>query len=215
MGEQKVEQQPEQQPGSEIKTKNNRLSVFIGAVGNGLFGLMMVIVGLMVFSLVMTKISGGPPTIAGYRMYIVLSGSMNPAFDTGSLVFVKPSGIEAIENGDIITYRGLGKGEQLISHRVVSINRTENGIQLTTRGDANDADDPNPVTSRNLVGKVVLAIPYLGYFMNFSQSKNGIIILIIIPAALVLICESVNLYKNIKALKKERAAKDESQSSIV
>lgn len=194
------------------KNKTGKFAGFTKVIGNVVFAVAMAIAALMIFSLVQAKVSGGPPAIAGYRMYIVLSGSMNPAFDTGSLVFVKPSGVEDIKNGDIITYRGLGDGEQLISHRVVAVNQTEDGISFTTKGDANDAEDPNPVTSRNLVGKVVLAIPYLGYFLNFTHSKQGIIFLILIPAAIILITEGINLYNNVKALKKENKGQDSSKS---
>ncbi|HHX23401.1 MAG: signal peptidase I [Tepidanaerobacteraceae bacterium] len=193
--------------------KSSKLSGFGRIMGNILFGLMLIVIALLVFSLVSMKMSGGPPKVAGHQMYIVLSGSMNPAFDTGSLVFVKPTSADMIKEGDIITYRGLGDGERLISHRAVAINNTEDGIHITTKGDANDATDPNPVTSDNLVGKVVLAIPYLGYLVNFTQTKQGLITLILIPAAILLIFESINLYNNVKALNKEKAVQKESQSN--
>jgi len=180
-------------------------------IGDLVFLITMVFVAVMVFSLVFTKVTGGPPQVAGFRMYIVLSGSMNPAFDAGSLVFVKPTVPEEIKSGDIITYKGLGEEGQLVSHRVVEINNTDDGIKFTTKGDANEALDPNPVSAERLVGKVVLAVPYLGYFMEFTQTRQGIITLILIPAALILLFELRNFYKYLKDLKYQKAVQCKSQ----
>ncbi len=189
-------------------------SVLAKIIGNMIFGIMLLVVVFLLFSLAYVRVSGGPPAIAGHQMYIVLSGSMNPAFDAGSMVFVKPTNPREINKGEIITYRGLGDRQQLVSHRVVSVNHTEDGITFTTKGDANDVPDPNPLPARNLVGKVVLAIPYLGYFMNFAQTKQGVIILVLIPAAILLVFELGNIYKNMTALKREKAVQCESQRDV-
>jgi len=189
-------------------SRANKLSTMAEILGNILFGVMLILVILLVFSLLSSKLSGGPPQVAGHHMYVVLSGSISPAFDTGSLVFVRPASIDMIKEGDIITYTGRGNSKQLISHRAVAISNTEEGIKIITKGDANDATDPNSVNSENLVGKVVLAIPYLGYFVSFAQTKRGLITLILIPAAVLLIVDSVNLYNNLNAMKNEKATQE-------
>lgn len=175
----------------------------IKIVGNIFFIIMVMVVMVLVFSLGKQKITGKVPSVAGFRMYIVLSGSMNPAFDTGSLVFVKPTSPDKIKDGDIITFKGFGDQEELVSHRVVSVNNTVQGITFTTKGDANDVIDPTPIPAQYLVGKIILAIPYLGYLMDFIKTKQGVLIFILIPAVLLLLYELRNLYKNAKARKKE------------
>ena len=166
-------------------------------IGNGLFGLVILLVILMVFSVIQNKVSGGPPRIAGYHMYIVLSGSMAPAFDAGSMVFVKPVEPEEIKEGDIITYRGLGDSSFLTTHRVVEIIGSGKDLEFVTKGDANDVNDPNPVPGENLVGRVALAVPYMGYLMDFGQTKQGMLVLIVVPGVLLIINESYKLYKNV------------------
>lgn len=166
-------------------------------IGNGLFGLVILLVIVMVFSVIQNKVSGGPPRIAGYHMYIVLSGSMAPAFDAGSMVFVKPVEPEEIKEGDIITYRGLGDSSFLTTHRVMEIIGSGKDLEFVTKGDANDVNDPNPVPGENLVGRVVLAVPYMGYLMTFGQTKRGILALIVVPGVLLIINESYKLYKNV------------------
>ncbi|NLX86941.1 MAG: signal peptidase I [Clostridiales bacterium] len=166
-------------------------------IGNGLFGLVILLVIVMVFSVIQNKVSGGPPRIAGYHMYIVLSGSMAPAFDAGSMVFVKPVEPEEIKEGDIITYRGLGDSSFLTTHRVVEIIGSGKDLEFVTKGDANDVNDPNPVPGENLVGRVALAVPYMGYLMDFGQTKRGMLVLIVVPGVLLIINESYKLYKNV------------------
>lgn len=187
---------------SRSSKKANR---FLKIAGNVFFGVMVLMVVMMVFFVIQNKASGGSPKFAGHHMYIVLSGSMAPAFDTGSVTFVRPVKAEQIEEGDIITFRGLGNSDALTTHRVVEIDGSEPGnIKFVTKGDANDVNDPNPVPGENLVGKVTLAIPYLGYLMAFGQTKQGMLVLIIIPGVLLIVSEAYKLYINISKLNKEK-----------
>ena len=179
----------------------NRLIQFLG---NGLFALMIIMIIAMVFFVVQSKISGGTPMIAGHHMYIVLSGSMSPAFDTGSVIFVEPMEPEDIREGDIITYRGLGDSSLLTTHRVVGIEGSGQDLEFITKGDANDVNDPYPVPGENLVGKVAMFVPYLGFLMGFGQSKKGLLVLVVIPGVLLIINESFKLYKSISKMKEEK-----------
>lgn len=72
---------------------------------------------------------------------------------------------------------------------------TEGGLSFTTRGDANDVDDPHPVAAADVVGVVKYALPYAGYVMDFGQSKAGIISMVMIPGALIIIFELRNLFR--------------------
>jgi signal peptidase len=184
------------------KPKNtNRLVQFLS---NGLFALVIVMVIAMVFFVVQGKITGGPPMIAGHHMYIVLSGSMSPAFDTGSVIFVEPMEPEDIREGDIITYRGLGDSSLLTTHRVMGIEGSGQALEFITKGDANDVNDPYPIPGENLVGRVVMSVPYLGFLMGFGQSKQGLLVLVVIPGVLLIINESFKLYKSISKMREEK-----------
>jgi len=48
-------------------------------------------------------------------------------------------------------------------HRVVEISQTEGGKTFITKGDANNAPDPDPIFSNQIRGKLILAIPKLGW----------------------------------------------------
>lgn len=181
-------------------------SLFV-LLGNVLFIFLIILVACMVFFLVQNKISGGVPKVFGHQMYIVLSGSMNPAFDTGSTVFVKPKEPEEIKPGDVITYTGLDDKRSLTTHRVVDIDRTDpQNIQFITKGDANEVTDPSPVSGDRLVGTVSFAIPYLGYLLNYGQTKQGMLVLVIVPGVFLILTELHKLYAAAKISKEEEEA---------
>lgn len=176
-------------------------------LGNIFFIFLILLVACMVFFLIQNKISGGVPKVFGHQMYIVLSGSMNPTFDTGSTVFVKPKEPEEIQPGDVITYTGLDDKRSLTTHRVVDIDRSDpQNIQFITKGDANEVTDPSPVSGDRLVGTVSFAIPYLGYLLNYGQTKQGMLVLVIVPGVFLILTELHKLYAAAKISKEEEEA---------
>ena len=172
------------------KTVKKVLKIF----ANALFALLMLFVAIMLYFILQSKASGGAPAIAGQYALVVRSGSMSPKFDMGSVVFVKPIGAEEIKVGDIITFQGFGGSQELTTHRVVGIDKSSSGLKFTTKGDANRVSDPDQVQAKNVIGRVSFSIPWLGYFVNFSQTKYGLFVLIVIPGILLVLSECRNLY---------------------
>ncbi len=146
----------------------------------------------LLFFLVQSKVSGRAPSVGGYQMYIVMSGSMSPAVKTGSIVIVKPMDPEEIKLRDIITFRGEIEGENITTHRVVEIDNNAE-ISFKTKGDANEVEDPMPVSGNQLIGRVVYSIPHVGYAFYFARSRNGVIALLVILIAYI----SLELVKNL------------------
>ena len=109
----------------------------------------------------------------GITPYVVLSGSMEPAFHVGSLIYVKNTPPEKINIGDPVTFV-LNEDLVLVTHRVIEVD-TENRC-FYTKGDANDSADGAPVVFENLVGKTIFNIPYLGYFSTWIKTPPGLYI---------------------------------------
>ncbi len=183
------------------------------------FILLLSVMVFLVFTLVQTRLTEGPPSILGYQMYIVKGGSMSPAFEAGSLILLQPVEAEDISIGEIITYSSPGSETGLTTHRVMEINRAGERLSFTTRGDANLVDDHAPVSPEQLKGKVVYAVPYAGFLMNFAQTRNGIITLVFIPGALIIALELRNLYYYSglweEEKKREREIKEKEQGAPV
>ena len=112
------------------------------------------------------------PKLFGYQIYNVLTQSMEPAMPVGSAIYVKRCDPQALEQGEIITFR-LSQATGLVeTHRVME-NDTQ-ARQLITKGDANALPDVDPVSYERVVGKVVICIPVLGTVSEMLHSGPGV-----------------------------------------
>ena len=128
------------------------------------------------------------PSVAGVFPMIVLTDSMQGAFDAGSLVICKSADPAEIEEGDIICfYDPAGGGTSTVTHRVVRIETDEEGaLSFITKGDNNNAEDSTPVPAENLVGVYSFHIANLGSLAMFMQSTQGLILFIALPVLLII-----------------------------
>lgn len=122
--------------------------------------------------------------LLGLTPYCVLSGSMEPAYPTGALIYVRRCDAADVQVGDAITFV-LNEDLELATHRVVAIDAGQR--QFITQGDANETLDGAPVLFENLVGKPVFAIPYLGYVSHWIAHPPGLYLTIAFAAALTLL----------------------------
>lgn len=144
------------------------------AITTVLVGLMMILVFLLWgFKLL------------GYEVLVVQSGSMEPAYHVGSLVYVKPVEPKTLEVGDVITFELSGGVRG--THRIIEV-LDENGVlSFRTKGDANAMEDKTLVTSDLLVGEVKFTIPQLGFFITYIQQPPGTYVAISVVAVVLLL----------------------------
>ncbi len=114
------------------------------------------------------------PKFFGVTPLAVLSGSMEPTYHVGSLIYVVKVDPADIKVGDPITFNI--SADTMVTHRVVEID--EANQTFTTKGDANDTNDGTPVSFSNVVGKPLFSIPLLGFLAVYLSSKSGNIILV-------------------------------------
>ena len=111
--------------------------------------------------------------LVGLQVFNVISGSMEPTYSVGDLLYVKSVDPDSVKVGDPITFV-LNEDLVVATHRVVAVD-SENR-QFTTKGDANANEDASPVHFNNLVGIPVFSIPLLGYISAYIQSPPGMYI---------------------------------------
>lgn len=153
------------------EVKQNKL---LNLIGNILFIIVVIVLGVLIFITAKSKFTGQEPSLFTHRLYIVDSGSMSPTINIDSMIIVKEQSPEEIAVGDVVTYYGHSKHSR-ITHRVMAVEN--NGASFTTRGDANDVDDPMPLDGQKVIGKVVYIIPYIGKIFRFLNTKYGIALL--------------------------------------
>ncbi len=128
-----------------------------------LSGALVAVVVLAAVSLVLLR-------MMGYQVFNVVSGSMEPTYSVGDLIYVKSVDPDAVEVGDPITFV-LNENLVVATHRVIRID-AENR-HFYTKGDANETADAAPVHFNNLIGIPTLSIPKLGYVADFIQHPPG------------------------------------------
>lgn len=124
--------------------------------------------------------------LIGLQVFTVLSGSMEPTYHTGSLIYVKDSEPFTLEAGDVITF--MLDENTVATHRITEVVPDETNssvVRFRTKGDANDAEDGSLVHYKNVIGTPVFTIPYMGYVANYIQNPPGMYIAI--TGAIVLV----------------------------
>ena len=139
----------------------------IKQIWNWISGILVAVVVLLAVALVGVRILGLQP-------YVVLSGSMEPTYHVGSLIYVKSVDYKELKVGDPITF--LISEDTVATHRIIEVLPDEeepDTIRYFTKGDANDTPDGSSVHYKNIIGKPVFSIPYLGYVSNYIQTPPG------------------------------------------
>ena len=142
--------------------------------------LLMTIIIVLLF--VLAGILVGPK-LFGCNTYAVISGSMEPEIPVGSIVCSQKVEFADLKENDIISYQV--SSDTIVTHRIVSIDNEKK--QVITKGDANNVNDANPVSSSNIIGRVVFSMPLIGYISIYMQSMLGIVIICAIVFILILL----------------------------
>ena len=121
--------------------------------------------------------------LVGYQVFNVISGSMEPTYHVGDLIYVKSVDPDAVRVGDPITFV-LNEDLVVATHRVISID-SENR-HFYTKGDANETADAAPVHFNNLIGIPQFRIPLLGYVSDYIQNPPGMYVAIGLVAVLLI-----------------------------
>jgi signal peptidase I len=164
------------------------------------------------YVMISSKITGGQPSIFGNQLMLVLSGSMEPSISTGSVVGVKPvENTSKLKKGDVITFYSPIKKDTIVTHRIIDVVGQGDFTQYLTKGDNNQTDDPRPVPHTKVIGKYSgVNVPYLGYILEFLQSKNGIALSLILPGMIIIIYNIISLWL---AFNKEYGSKGKSKNA--
>jgi len=138
--------------------------------------------------------------IFGWNMFSINSASMSPQYPVDTLIIVQPVEPDDIQIGDVITYVFNEEGLP-VTHRVINIDKQNK--TFTTRGDANNSEDPMPILWDNLIGKVVLKVPKIGKPVRFITAKENRHIIIAAIVILFAIPPGIDVIKKYTGNKKK------------
>ena len=148
-------------------------------IWNGVTTILVAIVVILALLLVGVR-------LVGMQVFTVLSGSMEPTYHVGSLIYVKQVDPMQLQSGDVITF--MLDEDTVATHRIVDVVPDEQDpsvIRFQTKGDANDAVDGSLVHYKNVLGTPVFTIPKLGYLASYIQNPPGTYVAISAGAVLL------------------------------
>lgn len=171
----------------------------------------IIIGAIFILFLVIMTAPGKVPQIGGYTVLRVVTGSMAPTLETDTLIVVRKTEPAEVKEGDIISFYSSDPALEgaVNTHRVLSI-REEDGIYYyTTKGDANNVADSYEASSVYLIGTVCFSSYVMGKLARLLANPLIFIPVILIPLAVILICDVARTVKIAR-----RIAKEEEEAAV-
>lgn len=176
-----------------------RISSIFRKVGKFIFTCSWIVLITFLAIALVSKANGDDGSILGYQVKSVLSGSMEPGIQTGSIIVIDTKANPAdYQRGDIVTFTG--EEGMLITHRIQEVQHS--GTQFITKGDANNGPDVSPIPVSNIVGEYSgITIPFVGYVLHFATTAQGAALLFILPGILLVSYSIITIRKALKEVK--------------
>ncbi len=151
---------------------------------------------LVIFVILVQRIFNNQVSIGSYRMFTVVTGSMDPVYKVGDVVISKEVDPSTINKGDDVVYLGEKNDfkDKIVTHRVIKIEKKDNEYYFTTKGIANDYSDP-VISSDQIYGKVVYKPVVLSFLSGILNTKLGFYLLIFVPVAFLIFLEILDYIK--------------------
>jgi signal peptidase len=133
----------------------------------------------------------------GFRVDAVISDSMKPTLDVGTMVISKPVPVSELKVDDIIVFKPVTVGEIPIVHRIVEVNNSFPRTFKTKGDNPTQTIDPWTVPEANIIGKLEFSSPLLGFFTSFARSKIGLVLTLIVPSLILMILVFRSLWREL------------------
>lgn len=186
-----------------IKAKEKPLRYAVSVLSYAIFIFLLLIGGTLLLYVADIKIRAakGDYSAPVFNAYVVLSGSMLPTIQIKDIVVTKKVPEEELKVGDIITFISPDPrfGGISVTHRIREkyYDDSLGSYSYRTKGDYNNVADSVLVPNSNVLGKVILKIPKLGYLQDILSSKGGLIIVVLIPCLIILSYDIMKVFKKI------------------
>jgi len=147
---------------------------------------MVVLLLLAVLGASVVLLASFLPALIGLKAMVVTSGSMEPAIRMGDALLIRPLSAGSVVNtGDVITYQN-DHNDGMTTHRVKAVKDIQGETYYQTQGDANASPDPDLTAAQSVYGRVVIALPKLGYFLYFATTPWGKLLLVAVPLLILM-----------------------------
>lgn len=152
------------------------------------------------------------PKATGSQSYSVLTNSMAPKYAPGTFLVVQPAPFGELQPGDVVTYQIKSGEPAVVTHRIVGFGFLQSGEKtLVTKGDNNDAEDSQPVREVQVRGKLLYAVPYVGYVAN-ALGNSGRSQWVVPGAGLLIAYGAFTMARGVRASRLDRTAQKDRET---
>ena len=166
---------------------------------------------VVVLCIVLLTRPGEAPSIAGYTLFRITTGSMEPTYPVDTLILVKKTDPSRIQTGDVISFYSSDPALDgaVNTHRVTGVQTDGTHWSYKTKGDANNIEDAYSTSEAALIGKVTGSSLFLGKLARLIVNPLLFIPVILIPLAVMLVGNTIKTLKLAKQI-----AEDEEKRAI-
>lgn len=148
----------------------------------------LVLLACFVLAVCLQRFSDNKLAFMNYRLFTVVTGSMEPKYNIGDVLISKTIDAKEIAIGDAVSYLG-DKGNfngKIVTHEVINIETDENGkLLFHTKGIANLVQDP-VVSEDQIYGKVICELAPLSFVYKIITTKWGMLLCVIFPLMFII-----------------------------
>lgn len=183
------------------KIKENKV---LNLIGNILYTILFIIAIIMLIIVILQRMSNNSLSIAGYRMFVVVSGSMEPKYEIRDVLVSKEVEPSEIKLGDTVVYKGEvgGTKGRFVTHQIEKINKQEDGTyKYITKGLSNIEEDPE-ISQNQIYGKIIYKIQSLSFISKLISNNYIFYFFIFVPIGIL-------IYKQIRNLINEDDEEEE------
>ena len=187
----------------DIKAKNIVVKKVIKIVLKILYQILVIICLIVAAVIILQKVTASNKSIAGYRIFRVITGSMEPEYDIGQVVISKEVDPNSIKVGDDIVYLGT-YGEysgKIIMHSVVGIDKDANGnLNFHARGlHSSSVEDPQ-IKDSQIYGVVKFKSKILTVLYKLATNIYSLFVIVLVLALNVFIAFRKSGEEDVKQL---------------
>lgn len=187
----------------DIKSKNIVVKKVIKIVLKILYQILVIICLIVAAVIILQKVTASNKSIAGYRIFRVITGSMEPEYDIGQVVISKEVDLNSIKVGDDIVYLGT-YGEysgKIIMHSVVGIDKDANGnLNFHARGlHSSSVEDPQ-IKDSQIYGVVKFKSKILTVLYKLATNIYSLFVIVLVLALNVFIAFRKSGEEDVKQL---------------
>lgn len=177
-----------------LRKKDNKFLKIIWNLTKIITYFVLILVVTIIFT---QRIFNNKISFFGYRIFTVVTGSMEPEYKVFDMLLAKEVDPSTIKVGDDLVYMGKGSDLEgkIITHRVIRLEESDNGYAFTTKGVANNLDDPM-ITDEQIIGKVIHRSFFLSLINKVINNPVGFYLLIIIPIVVLVVLEIVDYHQD-------------------